>query len=364
MTAVMRALSAALTGEPGWHVAAGGPAELFRAADAHGVTALLWEALDGVEGMSGLRAELGPTVRAAAALDVVVQRQLQGTLGALDSAGIRALVVKGTALAYTAYPHPWLRPRTDTDVLVDRADVAAATRVLEARGFRRSAAVTSGELVSHQIAFERRDDSGVPQVVDLHWKIVNPQMLADALPFEPLWRRAERAPALAPSARIPSRVDSVAIAAVHRLAHHQGHDRLIWLYDIDLLTRRLAPGEWSALARLAIDREIAGLCVDALRQARDLLHAVLPAAIEADLAAAAPGEPSRLYLQQAVRKRDVLMNDLVMLADWRSRLRLLREHAFPPAAFIRQRYGAANRWPLPALYLHRLVTGAARWVRP
>ena len=159
-------------------------------------------------------------------------------------------------------------------------------------------------------------------------------------------------------------VDSVALGCVHRLAHHQGHDRLIWLFDLRLLTDRFADADWDALVQSACRRGIAGLCLDSLREARDRLGTTLPSRVEAAMATAAPQEPSRIFLQGPVHKRDVLVSDLAVLRDWKSRVLLLREHAFPPAAFIRQRYGAGNRWPLPALYLHRLVSGAIRWVRP
>ncbi len=338
-------------------------AAIAAAADAHGVSALLWTALAGVGGAEAVRDALTPAARAAAALDVFARRELEATLAALSAAGVRALVVKGAALAYTVYADAWLRPRTDADVLVAPGEAAAAVDALERRGYRRTDALTSGQLVSHQLAFERSDDHGVRHVVDLHWKIVNPQMLSGALPFDTLWGAALPAPLLGPAARVPAPAASLAIAAVHRLAHHQGHERLIWLYDVAMLVRQFDDRQWAQLTALSVERGIAGLCLDALARARDLIGSALPPGVEAALSHAAPGEPSRAYLAGAVRKRDVLLSDLSVL-DWRSRLRLLREHAFPPAAFIRTRYRRHRRWPLAALYLHRLVSGAARWVRP
>ena len=35
-------------------------------------------------------------------------------------------------------------------------------------------------------------------------------------------------------------VNALVLACIHRLAHHQGRDRLVWLYDIHLLAGRLA----------------------------------------------------------------------------------------------------------------------------
>lgn len=307
---------------------------------------------------------LEPRVRAAATRDLFVQRDLQSVVATLDAAGIPALLTKGTALAYTVYPQPWQRPRIDTDLLVRHDDVAAAMVALERCGYSRSDALSSGELVSHQIAFERIDAHDVHHVLDLHWKIVNPHIVADALSFDGLWCSAQPAPALGPAARVPSTVGSIALACVHRLAHHYGQDRSIWLYDLKLLMERLTPEGWTVLQQLACEQQIAGFCLDGLRATRVRFGTGVPETVEAALANAAPKEPSRAYVEGPVSKRDGLLTDLAALPSWRDRARLLREHAFPPAAFMQQRYGRTARWLLPALYVHRIATGGSKWVRP
>lgn len=338
--------------------------ELRAAADDHGVAALLWETRPrGADAAADFLAILESRVRAAATQDLFVQRDIQRVLDALAEVGVPALIIKGSALAYTVYAKPWLRPRTDTDLLVALDTVPSAARALEACDYTRCDAVSTGMFVSHQIAFERTDRHGVYHVIDLHWKIANPQVVADALPFDLLWPDAQPAPALGKHARVPSTVASVLLACIHRLAHHQGHDRLIWLYDLKLLSARLDDTDWSALGTLACERGVAGLCLDGLRRAKNRLGATLPAETEAALAAAAPGERSGMYLVEPVRKVDVLMSDLQALRTWTSRFRLLREHLLPAPAFIRQRYGTTSRWLLPGLYLHRAVTGAYKWVR-
>nr|MBA3298334.1 nucleotidyltransferase family protein [Acidobacteriota bacterium] len=330
----------------------------------HGIGALLCDALAGESGAGAtLRDALTPGVRAAAARDVLEQRELQAVTMALADAGVPSLITKGAALAYTVYRQPWLRPRIDTDLLVRARDMPSATLVLERCGYSRSHAVSTGALVSHQIVFQRIDAHRVSHVIDLHWKTANPQVVADALAFDDLWNDAQPAPALGGSARVPPAVASLALACVHRLAHHQRHDRLIWLYDVKLLAAALSPNDWSSFRELACGHGIAGFCLDGLRSAQAHLYSQLPHAVEDALAAAAPTEASRAYVSGFVTKRDVLWSDLKTLDTWSDRVRLVREHAFPPVAFIQQRYGTSARWLLPALYVHRLVTGASRWGR-
>ena len=340
------------------------PSELLAVVEDHGIGPLLWELRPGdVAGTPDADSVLEARVRGAATRDIFVQREMRTVLDALAASGVTALVIKGSALAYTVYPKPWLRPRTDTDLLIPHEHVAAATRALEGCGYTRCDAISTGEFVSHQVAFERTDSHGAYHVIDLHWKIANPHVVADALPFELLWRDAQAAPALGNGARVPSVVGSMLLACIHRLAHHQGHDRLIWLYDLKLLSMALPAEGWADLRRLAIERGVAGLCLDGLQQAKMRLGASLPAEVEAALIAAAPHEPSQMYLAGPVRKRDVLVSDLTALNTWRARAQLVREHLVPAPAFMRKRYGTTARWLLPALYLHRVVTGAYRWVR-
>ena len=334
------------------------------AADEHGVIPLLWQAASAAPGtLDWIRQALDEVVRAAVTRELFVRADLRRVGQVLAAAGVSALFVKGSALAYTVYPDPWVRPRTDTDLLVSPASVAAASAAIESCGYRRSDALSTGTLVSHQIAFERSDDHGVRHVLDLHWKIANPQLLADVLPFEDLWTSRTPLTALGASAWAPSPVASIVLACVHRLGHHQGQDRLIWLYDLKLLTAALTDAGWGELVTLASARGVAGLCLDGLRETKTRLGGELPAAVESSLSSAAPAEPSAIYLAGRVRRRDVLVSDLKTLGSWPERMRLLREHAFPPVAFIQQRYGTSARWLLPALYAHRLVTGAFRWTR-
>jgi hypothetical protein len=108
---------------------------------------------------------------------------------------------------------------------------------------------------------------------------------------------------------------------------------------------------------------IAGVCLDGLRTARAQVGASLPQDVETALAAAAPAEPSHGYLEGELSKSDVLISDLKALRSWSDRVRLVREHVFPPAAFMQQRYRTRTRLLLPALYVHRLVAGASKWVK-
>jgi hypothetical protein len=336
---------------------------LAAAAGHHGVAPLLWSALGDAPAHASLRAGLHDAARAGTVEELLSGREVARVVAGCAEARLRVLLLKGAALAYTVYSEPWLRPRVDSDLLVDASHVPQAREVLERCGYSLAASVSTGTFVSHQWAFERVDPHGMRHVVDLHWRIANPQVLAHALSFDDLWRSSAPAPALGPAARVPSAVASLVLACIHRLAHHQAQERLIWLYDIHLLAEQLDDSGWNELRRWCERAHVAGLCADGLDRALRLFGSRVPAGSLRELAGMGRQEPSRSYLAGRVGRRDVLLSDLALLPGWRERLRLVREHAFPPAPFMLQRYGATRRVYLPLLYAHRLVTGAYKWIR-
>ncbi|MSP25170.1 MAG: hypothetical protein EXR75_08400 [Myxococcales bacterium] len=65
----------------------------------------------------------------------LVRRRVLADIGAaLDQRGLAALVVKGAALAETAYPHPWSRPMSDIDLVVRPAELDATLAALAKLG--------------------------------------------------------------------------------------------------------------------------------------------------------------------------------------------------------------------------------------
>jgi glycosyltransferase involved in cell wall biosynthesis len=341
-------------------VAAGGVDTIVTAAREQGVNALLWQVDRATSVLDAdVRAALAADARVEVTREMLRHAELGALTQALAAAGCRALFFKGSALAYSHYPEPWLRPRVDTDVLVSRDEMNAVGAVLRARGYTEADALSTGELVSHQAAWERRDGM-LHHVIDVHWRIANPQLFAHALSLEDLWSDSRLLPTLDPAARGPSNVHAFVLAAVHRLAHHQNHERLVWLYDLHLLASAFSRNDWAALVRAARAARLTAVCRDALIRAGDTFDTVLPADV-LDCLALSDLEPTRVYVTARQDRIDVLRSDLGALA-WRDRLRLLREHLFPPVAFMLHRYRIRRRSLLPALYAHRLVSGAYRWL--
>lgn len=340
----------------------------YEAARHHGVHLLLAESLwqhGAVDRCPPtVRDRLTAALRSQLAAEEIAKQELRTVLAAFADAGIHLLLFKGAALAFTHYPDPVLRPRIDTDFLIASADRETATATLTRLGYDRPSLV-SGDLIMYQAPYARTDRHGVRHVIDLHWKVSNPQVFALALPAEELMAATVSIPRLHETARAPSPLHSLALACVHRVAHHSNDDRLIWIYDIHLLAERLSEPEREEFVEFAVAKQLSAVCAQGLAVTERRFHGRAVGLLLAQLTAqrSQSREPSETYAHGTMRKLDVLFSDLNALEGWRPRLKLLREHLFPPRAYMREVYGVSSPALLPLLYVWRFARGAGPWCR-
>ena len=333
---------------------------LFDEARRHGVAALVATAAAVGQWPEQLRLAFLKARRDDAAIEALRRDELRRLLTALHDEGIRCLLMKGAQLAYTHYPQPWLRPRFDTDVLIAPGDRERADAALRAIGYTPSPHV-SGTLVAHQFQYQRRNQYGLADVIDLHWKVTNPHAFADVLPFDELDTAPRLIPQLGKHARGLSNVHALMLACVHRVAHHQNSDLLIWLYDIHLLATAMTPEERQQFVALARAKRLRSVCASSLDHARHQFGTYHPEGWRDRLESFGEAEPTAEFLQHDLRRVDILLSDLRLVGGWTRKLRLLREHLVPPPAYVRARYGSHT--PLVVAYVDRIVTGVGKWFR-
>lgn len=315
------------------------------------------------EGGKGWHDEARRTARAALVRATVVEevrrRELARVARAFAESGIGVLLLKGAAWAYTLYPAPALRPRLDTDLLIDVKDREPAERLLLSLGYQ-PAVESVMALASAQRHYARTDDHEVEHFVDLHWRVTNPLAFADALPFARLWERSVRIASIG-DARTLCPTDALLLACLHRLAHHGDDSALLWLMDIHLLASGLRADAWDDFRKEAETARLRSVCAQSLTRARDQLGTRLPADVGQWLAAGPSAGIEDVFLGRGVSPLGLLGSDWRASGTWARRLRLLRDHVCPPAPYIRARYGSRHAAPLPFLYAHRALTGLTRW---
>jgi len=108
---------------------------------------------------------------------------------------------------------------------------------------------------------------------------------------------------------------------------------------------------------------VSGVCAAGLAAARQAFETALPQDLleRLERQSIASGEASRGFINGQTNL-SLLMSDMKLIARWPERLRLLRQHVFPPPAYMFRTYGTSSRPLLPALYTKRLFTGAWRWI--
>jgi hypothetical protein len=367
-------LCMALRGEnPTWPVAADADftAEFLERSAFHGVQALLHHLLNSEQAIAqGWPQEvLGECHRQAIAWtmwELRHQALLKEVLERLARLDVEPVIFKGTALAYGLYPSPVLRSRGDTDLLVSFLDRGRVAEALVSLGFLRDAGVR-GDFMSYQACFTYTESSGSSHSLDLHWHINNSQLLVRLFTYEELRARAQNLPELSPQAFVASTVDALLLACMHRSGHkqapyyvdgvaHYSGNRLIWLYDIHLLARKLTQDEWHEFMDLATRKGLRAVCLEGLGLAQTCFNT--PVASEVTEALARPGHPEPIaqYMESSAARR--LWLDFCAIDGWRGKLGFLTEKFFPPAGYMLQQYRDVGSAWLPWLYLRR----ATCWV--
>jgi hypothetical protein len=300
-------------------------------------------------------------LRDAAVVDALRTLELRTVLAALGEGGIPSVLLKGAALAYTCYPRPELRPRADTDLLIPENARDRVASVLSRLGYRRPSEI-DGDVAVGQFHFVKINAQGLEHVLDVHWRLSNVRAFADVLTYEELARAAVVVPALGAHAWAPTAVHALLVACIHRVAHHADTTHLLWLFDVHVLARSLTERDRQAFVALASAKRVRAVCARTLTLAEDAFGGLDVAWIDSLAPVDSREEPTAAFVGGGMRQVDILKSDL-RASSWGSKVQLLREHLFPSASYMRERYPGWPAFLLPLAYARRVVTGAPRWLR-
>ncbi|MEW5720533.1 MAG: nucleotidyltransferase family protein, partial [Chloroflexota bacterium] len=115
--------------------------------------------------------------------NAILLMQLEQWLTRFESENIPTIVLKGAALIASVYARTTLRPMSDVDMLVPRADFERAGRLLQAAGFTPFREVTgdSAQTIRTQILWLSPKLLGG---IELHWHLVDSGYYANRVPIE------------------------------------------------------------------------------------------------------------------------------------------------------------------------------------
>jgi len=270
-------------------------------------------------------------------------------LSAFRHAEIPVIPLKGPLLGEALYTDPCMRPFTDLDLLVHRADVERAVALLATSGYRYIALDRTLEYeLTYATAACFVPSDGSPSVfsVDLHWGLVS--FPAGATPrtidAEEVWTRAAEARRWGVSVLELRQEDLLLYLALHLAVHHP-FVGFIWRLDLALLLRR-PPGyfDWPSILERARRWRVRGALYFALRVVEEDLSVTAPAGVLSELKPLGlRGEAlERLARHRDPRARFEHLVDLLLLDAGRDLLRAIVISAAPTPAFVRGRYGTSS----------------------
>ena len=340
---------------------AGEPDALWALADHHRVDTLLAAVICRSSGSSS--EILDEAAKRLAGAKLVAALRAEEVRRLLEAMMVDALILKGVGLGYTVYPAPYVRPSRDLDLFIPHGAIAQAERALLSCGYKRQHEADT-QLTSSQRHYTRVDASRLHHFVDLHWRVANPRVFADAISFDRAWSSALSVPMLGPRARTLDYPDALLLACIHRVAHHRDSTHLLWLWDIHLLAGQLTSEQWNRFIGDAERSQMRGVSARGLALARARFGTRIPGPVIDRLDDSAGNESAAQFIGGSLRLIDVLYADLTaMSSSWRDRIVLMREHLFPTRTYMRGRY---RRWPaplLPVAYFHRILSGVPKWLR-
>ena len=353
---------------------AGEVSALAHACVVHGVHGVLYHQFSGTADRwralpQALRERLERQAKTDLAWELAHQAELMACLAALAGAGVDVLLLKGTALAYALYPVASIRARGDTDLFVRAEDVARLCEVLAARGYVRD---SYSQGVGCEVNLTKKDRFGLEHVLDVHWRLSSNEVFAALLDWAEARRMSITVPTLGAHARGLCHVHALAARCVHRAVHvhspyyvygepYLERNRLIWLYDVRLLAEALGAADWSSFVDLARERGVSALCLDALRAATEHLGAAIP---ERGVRRARSAETLRAIRTASFGQCMAWRVGRVSgAARHRRAVEVSARLCLPGPEYMRRKYPGNLLWPLPYLYLRRVVEGVQRRMR-
>ena len=261
---------------------------LPRLAEEHGVVTQLLaglEAPDAHDAPQQVPHALLQSLRSARKTQTVstlaLTAELFRILELLQNAKLNPAVIKGPSLALRAYGDDATRYYGDIDLLLRHSQVARASQILTAAGFRARvppAAMQAGKTPGQY--FFRRPQSGA--IIELHTERTL-RYFPRPLPIEDFFRRQATLPLDGRLLPVLSADDEFVLISIHGAKHFW--ERLMWISDIAAMVHHHQELNWSRIRQSAAAVGADRMVRIALLLAERLLRVPVPAEMKREVAA-------------------------------------------------------------------------------
>ena len=333
--------------------------EVLDQSELEGVTPLLRHHLEQAGQLEflplGLQMGFQQIDRKHLAADMATQNELLSLLKIFQSHNIDFIMLKGEALSHSIYPMPHLRTKTDIDLLFrSKAESERASNTLETEGYQRMLS-QQGTFVGYQFVYHKQYASGFRMVFDIHNEITNYLWFNRKLRYQYLLENSNFIEIENVKVRVLNTVHALIHACVHRITNKSNDtsDRLIWLYDIHLLSQSLDDTQWQDLLQVCLSKHLSEIVLQGLQVSHETLASSLPSKYIDQLKsnAATCNDP----FSKKRRRIHMYWSDFILNKGFSNKLTQIRERVFPPVDYMLKRYDLKSRRWVVYYYLKRVI---------
>ncbi|MGB7601489.1 MAG: nucleotidyltransferase family protein [Candidatus Sulfotelmatobacter sp.] len=253
---------------------------LFRIADQHGVTSLLYQRLESFTGLvpAAILASLLQDHERNIHKSLFLTRELIRVLDCVGELGIEVIPYKGVVLSELYYEDIALRQSGDMDLFVRQEDVARIRRAVRELGYTPRLLIPADAEPDYIASgYECTFDSPAGKnLLELQWAL-QPHFYAVDFDMQGLFERSRNVTVAGRVMKTPSPEDLLLILSMHAAKHVWG--RLIWLCDLAQILKRESLN-WDWIRSEARDLGVERILHITLLLANRLLGIAIPTTLE------------------------------------------------------------------------------------
>ncbi len=198
--------------------------------------------------------------------------ELSRIIGAFQDDGISVIVLKGAYLAEVVYGNPALRLMDDIDLLIHKADMPRAEKLLLGLGYSYRGDPEMDRATRANLGFYSTRGK---VIIELHWHLIVPSSSL-TLDIGDIWRNARSATVADASVLVLSIEDLLLYQCYHTAKHMFCHYGLRSLYDIvEIISFYRSQINWKTIIRRARDWNVVNSVFLTLLLTREILDVAI-----------------------------------------------------------------------------------------
>ncbi|MBW2594439.1 MAG: nucleotidyltransferase family protein [Deltaproteobacteria bacterium] len=284
----------------------------------------------------------------SATKNALIFEELKKVLGLFHQRGIQVIVMKGAALAETAYGNLALRPMSDVDLLVKNGDLYQTDELLKKLGY--SPADRSVDYVDFNSTYlttlDYRNPAKNSPSFHVHWHFVNSTIPNESyigyIEMEDIWRDAVRTNIADTKTWVMSPHHLIIHLSEHALRVTHSLNKLSYFCDIDRAINYYGEDlDWDLLVRDTIKFNLNKMVYTTLYFSHYFIKANVPEDVLLKLKPKRFSIPEKIFMRKAAEnKRTPGLSYLIHLSMNKGlvkKLKFVGRTLFPPKDILAQR---------------------------